>query len=221
MVDVEAQCRNSLPCCRFSGILLHCANYKSTRFGFAFGVDLPPPVNPDLRPLLALMPAEEAVLIPWSIQETSLSFRPRWLSNFSSSCSSHRESSERRNRHIFRGPIPMGYPGKCPLRDFANRVFRGMARKDAACSASTYGSGRAGKDRDCMKHLGRRRHRRAPRGERKRQLVLLNGKVFRDWESLSAYMRRRCMPARVRWHSPASAVCIAGCTSERKRASIA
>jgi hypothetical protein len=48
-------------------------------FGFAFGVNIPPPINPDFRPLLALMTAEKAVLIPWSIQETFLSFRPRWL----------------------------------------------------------------------------------------------------------------------------------------------
>ena len=50
--------------------------------GFAFSVNIPPSVNPDLGPLLALMTAEKAVLIPWSIQETFLSFRPRWLVQF-------------------------------------------------------------------------------------------------------------------------------------------
>src|ERR1700744_1127035 len=55
---------------------------QEQHFGFAFGVNIPPSINPDFRPLLALMTAEKAVLIPWSIQETFLSFRPRWLIQF-------------------------------------------------------------------------------------------------------------------------------------------
>jgi hypothetical protein len=35
------------------------------------------PVNLNFRPLLTLMTAKKAVFIPWSIQENSLSFRPR------------------------------------------------------------------------------------------------------------------------------------------------
>src|SRR5271156_2724411 len=72
---------------------------------------------------------------PENGQET-LSFRPRWLSNFTVSCSSHRESSERRNLQILGGPSPTGCPGKRPLRDFASSVFRDIARKFAARSAS-------------------------------------------------------------------------------------
>jgi hypothetical protein len=183
------------------------ANYKRTRFGLAVGVDFPPSINPYLRPFLALMTAEKAVLIARSIQETSLSFRPRWLSNFIASSPIHRESSDRRNRHIFRGPSPIGCAGKRPLRDFANRVFRDMARKDAARSASTYGSGGAGKDKHCMKHLDRRasntRHERRVRAKR----VWGGGKIFHNIESLSSIWVARtlfssCLHPRTRTYNP-------------------
>jgi hypothetical protein len=134
-----------------------------------FRIDLSPSVKPHVRSFLATDLTEESVLIPWSFQEKSLSFRPRWLSNFTSSCSSHRESSERRNRHIFRGPCPIGCPGKCPLRDFAKRVFRDMARKFAARSASTNGSCCVGEDKGSIGYLNTCAYLHTKRSEKKRR----------------------------------------------------
>jgi len=52
-------------------------------------------------------------------------------------------SSEMRNFHILRCPYPTGYPGSFPLRARSRSVLRGIARKDAARCASTYGSNTA------------------------------------------------------------------------------
>jgi len=81
MVDIEAQCRHSLPCCCFRGILRDWANYESTHLEFSVGVNLPPSVDPDFRSLPAFVTAEKTVLIPWSIQGIYSSFRPRCLPN--------------------------------------------------------------------------------------------------------------------------------------------
>ena len=46
---VEAQCGNGFPCRRFRWVLPSLNHhYKSTHFGFAFGVNIPPSINPDL-----------------------------------------------------------------------------------------------------------------------------------------------------------------------------
>ena len=58
----------------------------------------------------------------------------------------------------------MGFAGRSGVSGSVKSEM-GSARKVAARSASTYGSESSGKDRDCIKHLDRRRHTLAPRGE--------------------------------------------------------
>jgi hypothetical protein len=87
----------------------------------------------------------KTVLIPWSIQETSLSFRPRWLSSFYRFLvEPSREFREAKSRYLPR-PLANWCPGNCPRRDFANKVFREMARKDAARSHRHTVQGEPGK----------------------------------------------------------------------------
>ena len=99
------------------------------------------------------MTAEKAVLIPGSIQEPFLSFRPRWLVQFYRLKLQPSREFRERNRHIWRTPRPTGCAGRSPLRASLSTVFRDNARKSAARSGATNGSCVVGVFRSSISHL--------------------------------------------------------------------